>query len=264
MLSSVCRVDLQVVFTRTSTTLYRSENAGQTFTTICTFPCGPARREEEPEEPRNDVHVAANSHDIAVAAPAPGSPANTVSVAVKRPGANPEIVEVTFTQGAAQQAQNAWTSRDVAADVANWRDVRVFVTTASPAWQSDANGNPIRLFVSSMALPLNGGNVRSPRIAFADVTAAGVLGSFGECVAANLPDTPIPRILVDGTTIYAATWFGVYRSTDGCGSFELLADGLPNVQVRDLYLLPRDPINNQPPLLRAGTYGRGVWEVVLP
>lgn len=83
------------------------------------------------------------------------------------------------------------------------------------------------------------------------------MGTFTKCVAKDLPDTPVGRVIVDPSNgnIYAATWVGVYVSTDRCASFARLGIDLPNVQVRDLYLASG--------LLRAGTYGRSAWELPL-
>jgi hypothetical protein len=75
-----------------------------------------------------------------------------------------------------------------------------------------------------------------------DVTAT--TPTFVACTATGLPDTPVQRIIVDGTTIYAATWVGVYRATDDCATFACFGTNLPNVQVKDLYLLKSDAGNS--------------------
>jgi hypothetical protein len=233
--------------------LYRSDDAGKSFRSIYTFP-PPAKAQEEEEEPANDLFVAVSSHDIAVAA-AIGRQPDTVAVAVRRP--NSDVIELTTAQ---LEGTAAWTSKEVV--VPGWKDVRLTGgTTASPAWQRNT-GNKNFLFVSSVALPLNGNTTTSPRIAYIEVGETGFLKEFTKCQAKDLPDTPINRILVDGTTIYAATWWGVYMSIDDCATFQVLAEGLPNVQVRDLYMLPKGD-KGEPAVLRAGTYGRGVWEVEL-
>ena len=58
-----------------------------------------------------------------------------------------------------------------------------------------------------------------------------------------------------GKTVYAATWIGVYVTTDGGANWNLLGQGLPIVNVTDLYM-PTDGS-----FLRVSTYGRGVWEL---
>jgi len=74
-----------------------------------------------------------------------------------------------------------------------------------------------------------------------------------------LPAVPINKLLVSsrdpsGRTVYAATWIGVYETTDGGANWHLFGSGLPTVNVSDLYM-PTDGS-----YLRVSTYGRGVWE----
>jgi photosystem II stability/assembly factor-like uncharacterized protein len=76
----------------------------------------------------------------------------------------------------------------------------------------------------------------------------------------GLPDVPIDRIITDprdraGNTVYAATWIGVYFTTNGGASWSVFGAGLPNVEVSDLYFAPDGSV------LRAATYGRGIWEI---
>ena len=76
----------------------------------------------------------------------------------------------------------------------------------------------------------------------------------------GLPDVPINRIIVDprdasGNTVYAATWIGVYSTTDGGANWSLFGGGLPQAEASDLYIAPDGGS------LRAATYGRGVWEI---
>lgn len=78
--------------------------------------------------------------------------------------------------------------------------------------------------------------------------------------AANLPDVPVTKLVVDpndasGRTVYAATWIGVYGTTDGGDSWSLVGAGLPQVRVSDIYLAPDSSY------LRISTWGRGVWEL---
>ena len=55
------------------------------------------------------------------------------------------------------------------------------------------------------------------------------------------------------STLYVATDFGVYRSTNTGGDWETLGTGLPNVVVTDLEL------HHPTRTLIAGTYGRSMW-----
>ena len=75
-----------------------------------------------------------------------------------------------------------------------------------------------------------------------------------------LPAVPVNKLLVSsrdpsGRTVYAATWIGVYETTDGGANWRLFGSGLPTVNVSDLYM-PTDGS-----YLRVSTYGRGVWQI---
>jgi hypothetical protein len=83
---------------------------------------------------------------------------------------------------------------------------------------------------------------------------------FSAPANAGLPDVPVDRLLVDprdssGNTLFAATWIGVFESTDGANSWTQVGTGLPTAVVSDLYL--------NAGLLRVSTYGRGVWQIEL-
>ena len=96
---------------------------------------------------------------------------------------------------------------------------------------------------------------------------------IGNHTGFDLPNVGIFAIKYDpGDTtdqiIWAATDLGVYRSTDGGqtwarygrtptydASGNLIAGGLPLVRVWDLYISPNGS------LVRAATYGRGMWEI---
>jgi hypothetical protein len=76
----------------------------------------------------------------------------------------------------------------------------------------------------------------------------------------GLPDVPVSRVILDPRdathqTLFAATWVGVFRTTDGGATWSQHGVGLPNVIVRDLYMPPNGSY------LRAGTYGRGFYEL---
>jgi photosystem II stability/assembly factor-like uncharacterized protein len=76
----------------------------------------------------------------------------------------------------------------------------------------------------------------------------------------GLPDLPINRVLVsqvNPNTLYAATFLGVYRSTDAGATWSRFGAGLPQVEVHDMYMPPNGSF------LRIATYGRGVWEAKL-
>lgn len=78
--------------------------------------------------------------------------------------------------------------------------------------------------------------------------------------ATALPPVPISKLIVStrdgsGNTVYAATWIGVYETTDGGTTWHLFGSGLPVVNVSDLYMPPDGSY------LRVSTFGRGVWEM---
>src|SRR5207244_9427757 len=88
---------------------------------------------------------------------------------------------------------------------------------------------------------------------------------------ANLPDAPVNAILIDAGstpstgTIYVVTDVGVFSSSTGTASWTEVgpANGqvgfLPNVSVTALHMVTAG--GNK--ILRASTYGRGVWQLAL-
>lgn|GEM_PF-3218584 len=88
-------------------------------------------------------------------------------------------------------------------------------------------------------------------------------GATWAVASTGLPDVPVNQVVPDtsdttGKTLYAATWIGVCVTHDGGTSWALFGAGLPTVQVSSLAVSPTTH------KLRAATYGRGVWEVMLP
>lgn len=76
----------------------------------------------------------------------------------------------------------------------------------------------------------------------------------------QLPDCPVNDLLFDPDveeTLYAATDLGVYRSLDRGESWEILGAGLPLTTVTSIR------IHRPTRLLRAATYGRGIWQLPL-
>jgi hypothetical protein len=76
-------------------------------------------------------------------------------------------------------------------------------------------------------------------------------------------DVPVRAIALDGSTVpavvYIGTDLGVMRTADGGSSWAVVDDPhLPNVAVSDL------EINSQAGVLRAATWGRGVFELAAP
>jgi hypothetical protein len=59
----------------------------------------------------------------------------------------------------------------------------------------------------------------------------------------------------DSQVLFAGTDFGVYRSADAGATWARYGQGMPIVAVRDAYISPGTSF------VRAGTFGRGVWEL---
>jgi uncharacterized protein (TIGR03437 family) len=77
----------------------------------------------------------------------------------------------------------------------------------------------------------------------------------------NLPNIPVNGLVIDPdlpSTLYIATDAGVMVSTDGGSTWSTLGVGLPNVVVTSLTL------HRSSRILRAGTHGRSVWDILVP
>lgn len=97
-------------------------------------------------------------------------------------------------------------------------------------------------------------------------------GAHWTNIGSNLPDAPANSIVVDPNdagTVYVATDTGVYVATNvtSCASancWSVYGSGLPNAPVVQLVASATTPAgggsNGE---LRAGTYGRGIWQIPL-
>ncbi len=86
-------------------------------------------------------------------------------------------------------------------------------------------------------------------------------GATWKDISGNLPNIPVNDLIVDPDipqTIYLATDAGVMVTTDGGASWSSLGNGLPNVVVTTMAL------QRNARVLRAATYGRSVWEILVP
>lgn len=88
-------------------------------------------------------------------------------------------------------------------------------------------------------------------------------GATWQIATAGLPtDTPVLSLAIDPTlpsTLYASTFYAVYRSTDSGATWAPLGPGLEQVLVWRIVLDPLDP-----GILYAATYGGGVMELRVP
>ena len=161
-----------------------------------------------------------------------------------------------------------------------WTDVGV-----SPVTNDVANAhvfNPFGFDVSAVVVDghdASGGTVYATVMGFGSLLAASPhvyrsadFGAHWVNVSANLPDVPANALAVDpndANSVYVATDTGVYVTsqvltctTANCWS--LMGTGLPNAPVTGLAastaMLTGD---GRKGMLRAGTYGRGMWAVPL-
>jgi len=71
----------------------------------------------------------------------------------------------------------------------------------------------------------------------------------------NLPNVPANCLAHDGNGgVYVGTDLGVFFKSDELSNWQTYGDNLPIVAVRDLDILPNNNI------IRAGTYGRSIWD----
>ncbi|HXA52324.1 MAG TPA: IPT/TIG domain-containing protein, partial [Candidatus Acidoferrum sp.] len=86
-------------------------------------------------------------------------------------------------------------------------------------------------------------------------------GATWQNITGNLPPIPVSDLVIDPDlpdTFYIGTDIGVKVTTDGGTTWTTLGNGLPNVAAVSLSLHRRARV------LRAGTHGRGVWDIALP
>ncbi len=79
-------------------------------------------------------------------------------------------------------------------------------------------------------------------------------------ISGNLPDLPANAVLLHGDALVVATDDGVYTTSSSApGTYRTLAAGLPAAPVLSLQNSPRSPDE-----IVAASYGRGVYDLVLP
>ncbi|HPS65629.1 MAG TPA: T9SS type A sorting domain-containing protein, partial [Ignavibacteria bacterium] len=81
-------------------------------------------------------------------------------------------------------------------------------------------------------------------------------------ISSDLPKIPVSDVFVDADesgVMYLGNDFGVYRTTNSGGSWQRMNNGIPFLPVTEFNLFSSGGIK----LLRAATYGRGVFELNL-
>ena len=134
---------------------------------------------------------------------------------------------------------------------ATWvqRNLRVLVWPGYTGVSSITWGNNQTLYVGSI-------------VAGRPVVKSSDAGQTWTVANNGLPFVGVNKLAADwrdlsGNTVYAGTQIGVYRTIDGGLHWTRFGANLPAVDVRDLH------ISADGKLLRAGTYGRGAWEIAI-
>ncbi|PYS87599.1 MAG: hypothetical protein DMF70_00120 [Acidobacteria bacterium] len=146
------------------------------------------------------------------------------------------------------------------------------VNITSGSFPVNPNGNPNNKFVGRAVIDPNDKNVAYVAFSFFAPAGQGVwkITNLGTAASASpsapvwtamgsgIPSIPVNAMAIDpanSNNLFAGTDIGVYNSTDGGVSWSPFGTGLPRSAVFDL------AVQNANRVLRAGTHGRGVWEV---
>ncbi len=148
------------------------------------------------------------------------------------------------------------------------------VNITSVSFPTNPNGSVTNKFVGRAVIDPNNRNVAYIAFSFFATAGQGIwkitnLGAAAgaspsapvwTAAGAGIPSIPVNALAIDpanSNNIYAGTDIGVYSSTDGGASWTPFGTGLPRSAVFDLAL------QNANRVLRAGTHGRGIWEIPL-
>ena len=164
-------------------------------------------------------------------------------------------------------------SASTATSTKAWTDISLSAVSNDPA-----GFNPQHFDISSITVDphdLTGGTVYATVMGFGGVPHVYRSTNFGGTwlnISRNLPSAPVNAVAVDpndANTVYVAMDAGVYVtqaintcSTSNCWS--VLGTGLPNAPVLSLAASATLPTGDgRFGMLRAGTYGRGLWQTPL-
>lgn len=163
-------------------------------------------------------------------------------------------------------------SANAASSSTAWTDI-----TRSPVTNTAAF-NPGQFDISSIAVDSHD---TSGATVYAAVMGFGVaphlyrstdFGAHWTAISANLPAAPANAVVIDpndANTVYVALDTGVFvtQAVSTCSStncWSPLGTGLPNSPVTTLKAAPQMPTGDgRLGMLRAGTYGRGLWQIPL-
>jgi hypothetical protein len=165
------------------------------------------------------------------------------------------------------------TSANAATSTKAWTDISL-----SAVGNDTAGFNPQHFDISSITVDphdATGATVYATVMGFGGVPHLYRSTNFGGTwlnISRNLPDAPANAVLVDpndANTVYVATDAGVYVtqaittcSTSNCWS--ALGTALPNAPILSLAAAATLPTGDgRSGMLRAGTYGRGLWQTPL-
>lgn len=221
----------QVFYNYTGRQIYKTTNAGGLWTDIGhTFIPGiPTAKPPVPDTPPSPGINAARifrdtPHGIGVSPTPDGQ--NHVAVVC-----NGGFVVVTHNGGA------TWTQAALIGTVPGWQGFN-----SNAEWADNTT-----LYIASES------PISSSRVAKSTDGGLNFVNS-----STGLPDVPVSRLVVsplDKNTVYAATFLGVYRTTDAGAHWSRFGAGLPFVEVDDIYIAP------DASFLRIASFGRGVWEI---
>ena len=228
----------QVFYNYTSRQIYKTTDAGGLWTDIghtqIPQPGNPAPPPVPPSPGIGAARIFRDTpHGIGVSPTADGQ--NHVAVVC-----NGGFVVVTHNGG------GAWTEAALIGTVPGWQGFNSNAEWADNTTLYIASESPNRN--SSRVAKSTDGGMR-----FVDATGTLLPDGTG-----RLADVPVARLVVsplDKNTVYAATFLGVYRTTDGGAHWFRFGAGLPFVEVDDIYVSPDGSF------LRAASFGRGVWEI---